>query len=429
MRRYARWLAMTSLALLAACGGGENAALSPGAALLTQHKLATVADALCNTGNDMYVKVDGQCVQPYKELGLPALNKQAGGQGFAPLSTIEEAAFFDWAESVLGSIFPRPGVDGVLGMYTYRYYPQLGNVVAVANGSVYVLGPAFGDSLLYIGPLSDYTCVSMPGRCAGIGAAKELLLGGSINTHTQYGRFFSVNLKAGLSYAFTVAGQPFSGTLDHPKLTLLAPNATEIASAVWTFDLVTRINYTAKVSGLHYLEVSDPSNRGGSYTIYASERTSTPAPVVPVPVPVSQVCEGGKTLSWSVGGSSCSATTPSFNISGSVTIGLNDNTAPTTGSADAVCSNGAWSIRPGSESCSEPRTTLYKKGRQCESTTYIAAGDAYAASVFKQCSGVYLAACSFFDGNVMSATVPLSDVNTNLSNGWSTTDPAPNCNN
>jgi len=284
LRRFTHCFATCFITVLAACGGGEDNGTPTGAALLTQHKLTAVADAMCATANDTYTMVGGECVQRYRGLGLPELGKEPQGKGFAPLATIEETAFFDWAETVLGGIFPRRGVDGVLGIYTYRYYPQLGNVLAVANGNVYVLGPAFGDGLLYIGPLSGYTCVSMPSRCGPTGgnggttSDTALAAGSFVSTsHTGASRRFSINLVAGYSYTFDLEGEPTGrGTMADPILTLLSPQGTQLDRNDDTASsLNSRITYRATTTGTYYLVVSDFDSVGGSYRLSASAGTSS----------------------------------------------------------------------------------------------------------------------------------------------------------
>jgi hypothetical protein len=55
-------------------------------------------------------------------------------------------------------------------------------------------------------------------------------------------------------------------------------------------------------------------------------------------------CSAGTTLNWSVGGNTCTGTTPATNsgLSGAIT----DSTLPTTGSAAFSCTNGAWAAMP-----------------------------------------------------------------------------------
>lgn len=53
-------------------------------------------------------------------------------------------------------------------------------------------------------------------------------------------------------------------------------------------------------------------------------------------------CSGGRVVSWREGASQCSATVASAQYPHSVSVTLSDTTAPLTGTAQAVCSNGTW---------------------------------------------------------------------------------------
>lgn len=92
----------------------------------------------------------------------------------APLQA-DAAAALDWAEFSYPSLFP--GVQRTLSAppYTYRYYPDSGNYLGVAGGSVWLLGPAAGGGALpsYIGELSDFACSIYPANCQSSSAWPE----------------------------------------------------------------------------------------------------------------------------------------------------------------------------------------------------------------------------------------------------------------
>ena len=72
-------------------------------------------------------------------------------------------ALFDWAEKTYPQFFPGSALPGTLDPYQYRFYASVGNYLAVANGSVYILGPVSGDAIVKVGELADFTCTVL--RC------------------------------------------------------------------------------------------------------------------------------------------------------------------------------------------------------------------------------------------------------------------------
>lgn len=130
----AGWLATSvATAALAACGGGDDGALpaafqQPERAQDMRHILATAtATATADAG-----------VVP----------------SAAPLPSSTE--LLDWAELAYTDLFPGPQADLLSAPYTYRYYPATGNYVGVADGRVYLLGPASGNVLADVGAVADF---------------------------------------------------------------------------------------------------------------------------------------------------------------------------------------------------------------------------------------------------------------------------------
>ncbi|WP_173135117.1 glycosyl hydrolase 53 family protein [Pseudaquabacterium terrae] len=71
----------------------------------------------------------------------------------------------NWAEQTYPQYFSGPFADGVYDIYTYRYYPAMGNYIGIAGAKVYVLGPVSGGQILYVGTLGEFRCRIAPGDC------------------------------------------------------------------------------------------------------------------------------------------------------------------------------------------------------------------------------------------------------------------------
>ncbi len=72
----------------------------------------------------------------------------------APLPTVTQ--LLDWAELAYTELFPGPQGNQSAAPYTYRFYPATGHHVGVADGRVYLLGPASGNVLADVGAVADF---------------------------------------------------------------------------------------------------------------------------------------------------------------------------------------------------------------------------------------------------------------------------------
>jgi len=67
---------------------------------------------------------------------------------------------FNWAERAYQLIFPSTNAtSGTLAPYYYRYYPRTATYLATSasDDHIWVLGPASGNSLLDVGPISNFS--------------------------------------------------------------------------------------------------------------------------------------------------------------------------------------------------------------------------------------------------------------------------------
>ncbi|MDN3575873.1 hypothetical protein QWZ03_03690 [Chitinimonas viridis] len=71
---------------------------------------------------------------------------------------------FDWAEIQYYALFPGNSSTAQYEGYTYRYYPQSNNYLAVKDGDIWVLG-TIASSPLKIAPVADYQCQVLPDVC------------------------------------------------------------------------------------------------------------------------------------------------------------------------------------------------------------------------------------------------------------------------
>ncbi|MBK6595398.1 MAG: hypothetical protein IPG23_23280 [Burkholderiales bacterium] len=62
---------------------------------------------------------------------------------------------FDFAAANFPDVFQGTPMAEEIGQYSYRFYPQSGNFLAVDNaGMLYIFGPYTGNTLLQIGEVN-----------------------------------------------------------------------------------------------------------------------------------------------------------------------------------------------------------------------------------------------------------------------------------
>ena len=166
-------VAVLIVPLIASCGGERNAttaaaapALSaPASALATSNRCDGLDGAEDEPAPAGFRRVEQRCWRSTAVLDAPAPTDSRRRALAAPTRTITVTELFDWAEVEYAVYFPSRRDNLQLGPYTYRFYPESQNHLAVADGLVYVQGPVSGGALLLVGPLADFTCRALPALC------------------------------------------------------------------------------------------------------------------------------------------------------------------------------------------------------------------------------------------------------------------------
>lgn len=123
--------AMAGTALLAGCGGSDTA----------------------NLGRPVPSAFDSpERARPNSALLRPRRSLAANVQE-RKLSANE---FMDWAQDAFSEYFPSRQADQTHAQFVYRFYPDSGNYLGVANGRVYVLGPSSGGELVDVGLIANF---------------------------------------------------------------------------------------------------------------------------------------------------------------------------------------------------------------------------------------------------------------------------------
>ena len=87
------------------------------------------------------------------------------GSAFAALQAPTAVELMDWAQAQLAEFFPGKLPDQTGTGFVFRGPYATGHFMGVADGTVYVLGPATGGQLLSVGTLESLACTVKPAAC------------------------------------------------------------------------------------------------------------------------------------------------------------------------------------------------------------------------------------------------------------------------
>lgn len=142
-----RLLVLAGALALASCGGGDpevdrgealaTAPAGPPAALLAPTPTAT-GDAPA---------------APRAQRADKPLRTQTFGE-----ASLTFEALAHWAEATFPAYFSGGADTGTYQQYTYRFYPQSGNYMAISQGALYLMGPLTQGQITHVGQLTDFTC-------------------------------------------------------------------------------------------------------------------------------------------------------------------------------------------------------------------------------------------------------------------------------
>ena len=160
-----------------------------------------------------------------------------GAAASAPALTVTE--LLDWAERQYPELFPGHQGDLQSPPYVYRYYAATGNYVGASGTDVYLLGPASGGVLLFVGTMADFAPLVYATRYAftDAQAARFLAQATLAPTDADIARVRALGYEAWLDEEF--AKPPSAGNWDWlvSKGIHLDPDAASVAigvdSQVW----------------------------------------------------------------------------------------------------------------------------------------------------------------------------------------------------
>lgn len=365
-----------SLVLLASCGGGRDSSQTTRSPL-DAPRTAVAASTECSRDRPAtpsvtrsmlsHRLVNGECLRSFtgfdQQLAQADVRRRALAAALPRVPTVTE--LFDWAETAYPVYFPTHQGNLQLGPYIYRYYPGSANHAAVDGTKVYVQGPISGGGLLYVGEISDFTCLVFPASCGPAPKACDGIaswtVGGKVCTPNadQSGQIAS-----GLSFSYTDSVGDTRGTATYScndgSLTLKgsatceprAPLACNTSGLTWTAATNVCVANAGEplqlASGTsHTFRASTGKVGTASYACNDGTLTATAVAVCEQPAPV--YCRP-TTVSWTKDGLTCTADSVPDEIAGGGTWTFFDGIGVPTGFATYSCT-AAGLVSLGDENC------------------------------------------------------------------------------
>ena len=384
--------------LLAACGGERHAAPP---APLAAPSTAQADPARCDdtaalpAGSVRYRLEGGRCWRATTLLAPPtsSVGVRKRALAAAPTRLATPAELFDWAEVAYANFFPSHRSDLRLSTFTYRYYPESQNHVAVSDGNIFVQGPMSGGELQYVGTVEQYTCLALPALCnvAPVDCAplaqwtavdgSTCVPDASQTARIAHGASFTFTDNVGPLYG--VAAQACdNGTLralDAATCSTQAPAACNTGALTWSSGgNQCSPNPTEPVqiaSGSRYT-FSDSVQTHGQATYSCSNGTLS-AVDTPSCNPRPAVNCTPSTVEWSASGHFCSADDKPAEIADGTRYTFVDIARGPVGRASFLCSGGTL-VQEGTPTCA-PGTVLDSFGDDGGSADGGASGDGTAA--------------------------------------------------
>ncbi|MBI5259899.1 MAG: hypothetical protein HY855_25590 [Burkholderiales bacterium] len=353
------WLATATL-LLASCGGGREAGESARAPL--QQPSAAVADAAeCRREAGRppsllsHRELDGQCLRSFTGFGTPTPAAEARRRVQAVSNrSLSVTELFDWAERTYPQYLPSHQANRTLGIYTYRYYPESQNHLAVAGETIYVQGPLTGGSLHAVGTLTEFVCQVFPDSCSPDPKPCNAVPSWTVGSNTCTPNSDQTGpVNSGISVSYVDSTGSTRGTATYscldgsltvkgtPTCEQAAPLACNTEGLSWTVATNTCVANPGEPTQLasgetHVFRASSGKVGSASYSCTNGVLSATAVPACDIPTPVTCPVVASA-ITWTVGGNACVADTAPVSIPGGGSFLFTDSTGTPTGAAIFTC--------------------------------------------------------------------------------------------
>lgn len=367
-----RRLLAAAAILLGSCGGNRDGN-QPSAQRLEPPQAVFVDSSLCLAALPTtpsllaYGMVRGLCARLFTGIDAAATvaTRRERALATAPTRIVSINDLFDWAERSYPQFFPSHRANAVLGPYTYRYYPETQNHVAVAADLIYIQGPISGNLLQLVGSLADYTCLVDPAAC-GVApkpcpAATSWVVNGNTCTPNEgqpsqiaSGATYTFSDSLGASYgnASYSCNDGKLTTTGTPTCDLLPPKNCSASAVSWTVGAQqctpNASDPTTLVSGTSFT-FTDSVGTFGSASFSCNDGSLTQSGTSVCNAAPALECRPAN-IAWSVGANSCFTDPLPDRVAEGANI-LFINTKPGfIGNDSYICRNGTLQ-RTGAPSC------------------------------------------------------------------------------